>query len=89
MLRKGSRNVWLIILIIFIGLILGSFVGDFLGSHFQNIELFKQKYTIGNTSPLVLDLKVVVLTFGIGINLNFMSIICVILAIILYRKYWE
>ncbi|SHI49447.1 protein of unknown function [Clostridium cavendishii DSM 21758] len=89
MLKKGNRNVWLIILIIFIGLILGSFIGDFLGNQFQNIELFKQKYTIGNTSPLVLDLKVISLTFGISVNLNFMSIICVILAIILYRKYWE
>lgn len=86
-LKKSSGNVALMILIIFIGLILGSFLGDFLLSQFPNIELFKQKYTIGTSTPFFLDLKVIAITLGFKINLNIMSIIGVVVAIILYRKY--
>lgn len=88
-MKKGSKNVGLMIVIIFVGFILGNFLGDFLGDKFQNIELLKQKYAIGTTTPFVLDLKVLALTLGLKINLNFMSIVGVIMSIILYRKYWE
>lgn len=89
MLKKDSKNVTLMILIIFVGLISGSFLGDLLVNQFPSAELFKQKYTIGTSTPFLLDLKVIAMTFGIKINLNVMSIIGVIVSIILYRKYWE
>lgn len=88
-LKKGSKNVGLMIVIIFLGFILGNFFGDFLGERFQNVGLLKQKYAIGTTTPFVLDLKVLILTLGLKINLNLMSIIGIIMSIILYRKYWE
>ncbi|WP_081923202.1 DUF4321 domain-containing protein [Clostridium amazonitimonense] len=82
-----GKNRGLFILVIFIGAILGNFLGDFIGNKFQSLEVLKSVYNIGLTTPLHLNLKVLEITFGVNFNFNIMSIFGVILAIILYRKY--
>ncbi|MEG0133625.1 MAG: DUF4321 domain-containing protein [Clostridium sp.] len=44
-------------------------------------------YFIGLKNPLVIDLKVLELTFGLGFGLNLMAIIGIVLAIVLYKKF--
>jgi hypothetical protein len=70
-----------------IGAISGSFIGGLLGDNINALRFLKSTYTIGMASPMVIDLKVLAITFGMNFNINIMSIIGIVLAIILYRKY--
>lgn len=85
---KGSgRGIGSYILIIFLGAIGGSLIGEALGSNVKSLQVLKNIYTIGTSKPLAVDLKVLSLTFGINFNINIMSILGVVLAIIVYRKH--
>jgi len=82
---SGSKGfMWFIIIL---GAISGSILGEILGNNISQLALLKAAYTIGTTAPLVLDLKVLVLTFGLQFHINIMTIIGTILAIIIYRRY--
>ena len=81
--KKGKNMLWVMI---FIGAIGGNLIGEVIGNSFKALAFLKTSYLIGTSSPLILNLKVIVLTLGLNINLNIMSIICVILAIIILRK---
>jgi hypothetical protein len=82
--EKSVNSSWFII---FLGAILGSFTGDILGNRFIALSFLKNSYSIGMSTPIVLNLKIMVLTFGLNFNINIMTIIGVIMAIILYRRY--
>ncbi|MBU3209101.1 DUF4321 domain-containing protein [Clostridium algidicarnis] len=82
---KKSRGLF--ILVIFIGGILGNFLGDFISNNIKSLDVLKIVYNIGLTNPIHLNLKIVEITFGMNFNFNIMSIVGVILAIILYRRY--
>ncbi|MBU3196056.1 DUF4321 domain-containing protein [Clostridium algidicarnis] len=82
---KKSRGLF--ILVIFIGGILGNFLGDFISNNIKSLDVLKIVYNIGLTNPIYLNLKIVEITFGMNFNFNIMSIVGVILAIILYRRY--
>ena len=86
MVKSVKKSRGLFILVIFIGGILGNFLGDFIGNNLKSLEIFKIVYNIGLTNPIHLNLKIVEITFGMNFNLNIMSIVGVILAIILYRR---
>jgi len=70
-----------------IGAVSGSFIGELLGSNMNALKFLKSTYTIGMSNPMLIDFKVLAVTFGINFNINIMSIIGIVLAIILYRKY--
>lgn len=86
-LKVSNKNPILLILFIVLGGILGTFSGDILGSRISALSFLKTPYNIGTASPLLVDMKIFTLTFGVNIKLNIMSIIGIILAIIIYRKY--
>nr|WP_241393881.1 DUF4321 domain-containing protein [Clostridium acetobutylicum] len=69
-----------------IGCVGGSLVGDILGEHFTKIDFLKKAYSIGTVKPLVIDLKVLNFTLGLNFNVNLMSILGIIVAIIIYSK---
>lgn len=81
---KSGGFIWLFI---FLGAICGSLIGDAVGNSFNFLSFFKNFYSIGMSEPVVLNLKVMVLTLGINFSINIMTIIGIIMAIILYRKY--
>ena len=81
--RKNSYFVFFIM----IGAVSGSFIGELLGNNMNALKFLKSTYTIGMSNPMLIDFKVLALTFGINFNINIMSIIGIVLAIILYRKY--
>lgn len=82
-----ARNTGRFIFIIFIGGIGGTIVGNIIGTNFKTLSFLKSVYVIGTSKPLFLDLNVLSLTFGISFNINVMTIIGVILAIMLNRKH--
>ena len=82
--EKGKSFLWFLIIL---GAICGSLVGDAIGNNFSFLNFFKNSYSVGMTEPVILNLKVVVLTIGVKFSINIMTIIGIIVAIILYRKY--
>ena len=81
-----KRNSYFVFFIL-TGAISGSLIGDLLGNNVGALKFLKSTYTIGTSNPMLIDFKVFAVTFGINFNINIMSIIGIILAIILYRKY--
>lgn len=75
------------IFITLLGAISGSFIGQFLGNTFTSLEFLGKTYAIGFQNPLIMDLKVIQLTFGFNFSINIMSIIGIILAIVIYKKF--
>lgn len=84
MLAKNSKYF---IFVILLGGICGTILGDLIGTRFSNFVFLKSAYTIGTSKPLILDLKIMSLTLGVSFNINIMTIIGIILAILLYRKH--
>jgi hypothetical protein len=62
------------------GIVIGGFLGTLLPNTFLN---YGQSF--GLSSPVVLDLGILVLTFGLTIRITVASIIGIVIAIILYR----
>nr|WP_272507456.1 DUF4321 domain-containing protein [Clostridium aestuarii] len=65
----------------------GTFAGDILSNNIKVLSFFKTVYHIGTSAPFIVNLKIMKLTFGINFDINIMTIVGVILAMYLYRKY--
>ena len=85
-MRNGEKRTGLLIFIIFIAAILGRFIGDILSSNVKAFSFLKTSYSIGTSAPFNIDLKVLSITFGLNLNINIMSILCIILAIVLFKR---
>lgn len=75
-----SKNNWALLLLMLVGIVIGGFIGDL-----TNIGWLNYGKTFGLTSPIVLDLGVLVITFALTIRITIASIIGVIIAILCYR----
>jgi hypothetical protein len=84
---RGNEKSGFLLFIVLLGAICGSFIGEILGSNIKALSFLKLTYPIGTSSPFVLNLKVVQLTFGVNFYINILAIVGVVLAILLYRKY--
>ena len=85
MATKSERNFWILVLFILSGLVIGGLLGELAG----NIEfLWWLGYgeSFGLSSPIVLNLNVLQITFGLTFKINIASILGVIIAVIVYRK---
>ncbi len=78
-----SVNGWKLIIIMIIGVLLGSILGEAFSTTFP---LLSKGITAGLTSPLILDLKIITLTFGFTLKLNVASVIGMVLAFLLFKK---
>ena len=85
-MAKGiaRKNNWALVLLILIGVVLGGFLGN-LVSGVPGLSWLKYGKTFGFSSPMVLDLGIMVLTFALTINITIAGIIGVVIAIIIYR----
>lgn len=82
---RGSKGLfWFVILL---GAISGTIVGEVLGNSIKSLSFFNKFYAIGTSKPFVLDLKFMILTLGINFNINVMTILFIIAAIVIYRRY--
>ena len=71
---------WLLVFLVLIGFVIGGLIG----SYFSGTFLGYGK-TFGLSSPIVLDLGFLILTFGLTIQINIASILGVVLSLIAYR----
>ena len=74
------KNFWTCLLLILAGIVVGGFIGSLFPSTWLN---YGQSF--GLTSPLILDLGVLCITFGLTINITIASIIGIAIAIVIYR----
>lgn len=80
-----SKNGWVLLIMLLSGIVLGGFIG-MLTANVSGLSWLNYGQSFGLESPVVLDLGLLVLTFGLTIQISIASIIGVVLAIIIYRK---
>ncbi len=83
---KGTRgkNTWALFLLLLSGIVLGGFIG-MLTEGVSALSWLSYGQSFGLNNPIVLDLGLLVLTFGLKIKITLSSIIGVIIAIFIYR----
>ncbi len=74
------KNGWTCFLLILAGIVIGGFIGSLFPATWLN---YGQSF--GLTSPLVLDLGILSITFGLTIHITIASIFGIALAILIYR----
>lgn len=79
-----GKNGWALFLLLLAGVVLGGFIGELVGS-VPALSWLNYGQSFGLTSPVILDIGVLVLTFGLTIYISIASIIGVLLAILIYR----
>ena len=79
-----NKNFWVLLLLVLSGIVLGGFIGTMTqGVSWLSLLNFGQSF--GLTSPLVLDLGILQITFGLSIRITMASIIGVALSLLIYR----
>lgn len=80
----GHKNFWILLLLLLSGIVLGSFIGN-LTQNIAGLSWLSFGQSFGLDSPLIINLGVIVFTFGLTIRITMASIIGVVLALLIYR----
>ncbi len=83
-MRGTGKNYWALFLLILAGIVLGSFIA-MLTEGVSGLSWLSFGQTFGFENPIVLNLGVIVLTFGLSIKITIASIIGIIAAAIIYH----
>ncbi len=85
-MSKGfaGKNNWALFLLLLAGIMLGGFIGN-LTAGIPGLSWLNYGQSFGFASPIVLDLGILVITFGLTIKISIASIVGVLIAIIIYR----
>lgn len=81
----SSQNIWVLLLLLLAGVVLGGFIGNALGG-ISFLSWLNYGSDFGLSSPLLLDLGVLTLQFGLTIRFTIAGIIGILLAFFIYRK---
>lgn len=74
------KNNWTCFLLILAGIVIGGFIGSLFPTTVLN---YGQSF--GLSQPMILDLGILSITFGLSIKITIASILGIALAIIIYR----
>ncbi len=80
-----EKNLWILLLFILSGLVIGGLLGE-LAKNVNFLNWLSYGQSFGLSTPIELDLNVVKLTFGLMVNINVASIVGLLIAIFVYRK---
>lgn len=80
----GSKNSWALFLLILSGIVLGGFIGE-LTQGVSALSWLSYGQVFGLAEPIILNLGILILTFGLSIKINIASILGVVIAIFIYR----
>lgn len=80
-----DKNIWVLLVFILSGLVIGGLLGK-LAANVPWLWWLSFEQQFGLETPLVLDLSVVQLTFGLMFKINISSIIGMLLAVFIYKK---
>ena len=84
MKRAGSKSPWVLLVLMLAGIVLGGFIGT-LTQDMSALSWLNYGQSFGLDSPIVLNLGIMVITFGLSIKITIASILGLILAAIIYR----
>ncbi|NLJ66513.1 MAG: DUF4321 domain-containing protein [Clostridiales bacterium] len=87
-MRRGrTKGPLMLFLFLFAGVIVGSIVGNIIAIY-SDAKIFSESLTIGTQGmPAILDFNVIKLAFGLSLNVNFGTMLGVLLGIFLYYRY--
>ncbi len=80
-----EKNIWILLLFILSGLVVGGLIGE-LASKVEWLYWLGYGQSFGLESPVVLNLNVLTITFGLMFKISISSIIGMILSIFIYKK---
>ena len=87
-MSKSTKNGWILLLLLLAGIVLGGLLGQLAANVSWLSWLdYGKSFGINSGTPLVLDLSVMVITFGLELKLNVSAIIGIILAFVVYKKW--
>ena len=84
MASTAKKNRWALFLLLLAGIVLGSFIGH-LCKDISFLSWLNYGKTFGLEQPIILNLGIMLLTFGLSIDINIASIAGIVIAIIIYR----
>lgn len=83
---KGARskNAWVLLLLMLAGVVLGGFIGT-LAEGVNGLDWLNYGKTFGLSSPVELNLGIIIISFALQIKITIAGIIGVILGGVIYR----
>lgn len=81
----ANKSKWTLLLILLSGIVLGGFIG-YLCRNVSFLSWLNYGQVFGLSEPVVLDLGIIILTFGLTISINIASILGIVIGIIIYKK---
>lgn len=75
-----KRVNWVLLVLVLVGFVIGRFIGTYFDGTFLN---YGQAF--GLSSPIVLDLGFLAITFGFTIQITIASVIGVVIALLIYK----
>ncbi len=78
------KNFWILLIMLLAGIVLGGFMGQ-LAEGISWLSWLNYGQSFGLDSPLVIDFGILVITFGLSIQITMASIIGLAVALIIYR----
>ncbi len=81
---KKSRSTAALLILLLCGVVLGGFIGSLAGRA-GALSWLDYGQSFGLTNPLILDLGVLSITFGLTIRISIAGILGVVIAILIYR----
>lgn len=79
-----GKSTWTLFLFIFAGIVLGGFLGEWLGQYdFFYWLAYGKSFGL---ETVTLNLSIIQLTFGFQFSINLASIIGIVISILIYRK---
>lgn len=80
-----EKNIWILLLFILSGLVVGGLLGE-LASKVNWLWWLSYSQSFGLENPVTLNLSVLQITFALMFKISVSSIIGMILAILIYKK---
>ncbi len=80
----AGKNSWTLLILMLSGIVLGGFIGSLTAS-IPALSWLDYGQVFGLSEPMVLNLGILVFTFGLTIKISIASILGIILSIIIYR----
>ena len=80
----GGKNTWALFLLLLTGIVLGGFIGK-MSEGLPALSWLSFGQSFGLVEPIILNLGLLVITFGLSIKITIASIVGVVIAIIIYR----
>ena len=79
-----NKNNWILLILLLSGIVLGGFLGS-LAEGISWLSWLNFGQSFGLDSPLILNLGVLIITFGLTIKITMASIIGVAIALLIFR----